>query len=142
VILLVSKAGLSPGLVATVRLAVEMATRVAEADGLPILVGPATTAELESAGITMPEAVDPGSDDGGDAGKVLRSQFRESDLLVVPTVDNPGDRLARLVSSGASAVAIGRRWGNQQYSSEGALGVTVPTRTDAARDMEDPPMSS
>jgi Kef-type K+ transport system membrane component KefB len=138
VILLVSKAGLSPGLVATVRLAVEMATRVAEADGLPILVGPATPAELESAGIAMPEAVDPGSDDGGDAGRVLRFQFRESDLLVVPTVDNPGDRLARLVSSGASAVAIGRRWGNQQYSSEGALGVTVPTRTDTASDMEDP----
>ncbi|MGI9596941.1 MAG: cation:proton antiporter [Acidimicrobiales bacterium] len=141
VILLVAKSELTPGLVANVRLGAGMASSVAEADGLPILVGPASTADLESAGISLPNAVDLGGGDGGNAEEALGSDLRESDLLVVPTVHNPGDRLKRLASSGKSAVAIGRGWGSQQYSSQGALGITVPTRNDFADDSEEPPTS-
>ncbi|MGI9596932.1 MAG: cation:proton antiporter, partial [Acidimicrobiales bacterium] len=137
VILFVANTDLSPGLVGNARLAVELASRVAEAEGLPILMGPASAAELEAAGILLPDDVDFEHRGLGRGGFDLQ----ESDLVVVPTADNPGDRLGRLAASRTSAVAIGRHWGNKQYSSEWALGVTVPTRTESD-DTEQPSVPS
>ncbi|MGI9616665.1 MAG: cation:proton antiporter [Acidimicrobiales bacterium] len=132
-VLLVSpRTELTPGLRGDVSMAVGIATRIADAEGIELVVGPASSDELAAAGVELPAStVEVG---GADEVNAWIDQHAErTDLLVIPAGDDGAELLDGLSSRGLSAVAAARSWGDQRFASDGALGVATARRPVHAR---------
>jgi hypothetical protein len=144
VLLYVDESDLQPGPLVDVRMALRLASRVCESAHIPLAVGPASLETLVDAGLSLPEETHQLAESERSVSWLeksieavqlttsarqlgwLEEHGTATDLVILAAPSDPFTLLQDMNTDDLSIVAVTTHQESQYYSSEGALGVTLP----------------
>ncbi len=122
---------LTPGLRGDTRMALDLADRLADSADLEIAVGPIDVSSWGNGPGDEPLQVPERARHLSGPGQILAwvaANARPDDVVVVPARGNPFSVLQSMQGNEWALVAVSTHQDAEWYSSEGALGVTIPRR--------------